>query len=586
MSRARISALAATLAAASSLAAAAPAGAMASTETAGPKLPADLLLTDGHVKTPTGWASALAIRAGIIEAVGDEAGMAGLRGPKTQIVDLHGRTVLPGLHDVHVHPVYGGVRERDCKIPQGSSLKETLAQVAACVRKAAPHAWIVGGQWDAPALGEIPNRAMLDAIAPDNPVYLEDTSGHSVWVNSRMLAAAGIGKATSDPKGGIFERDAAGEPTGVAREAAMDLLGSFVPKPSEAELQSALSWSLERMLSYGITSFTEAAVGFTAGARPELEAYAALADKGVLKQRVRLCLVWSPDNPESEPVIASRNFYAREKLRPDCVKIFLDGVPTDSHTAAMLEPYQGSVGQRDDAASKQGMLLVKPEVLNAAVTRFDRIGLTVKFHAAGDAAVHEALDAIAAARAANGFSAQMHNAGHCTFVAPADIARARSIQAVFEVSPYLWGPTPINDSITQAVGPEVIKRVWPVREMLAAGALVVPGSDWSVVPSVDPWIGIETLVTRERPGGSKESFGKDEAITLAQAIDLFTVNSAAEEGRSSEIGALVPGLLADLIVVDRDPYAVPATQLHATEVELTLIGGKIAFDRAAARPAP
>ena len=147
-------------------------------------------------------------------------------------------------------------------------------------------------------------------------------------------------------------------------------------------------------------------------------------------------------------------------------------------------------------------------MLNAAVTRFDRMGLTVKFHAAGDAAVHEGLDAIAAARKANGFSGLMHNVGHCTFVAKADIARARAIGATFEVSPYLWGPSPINDSITQAVGPHLIARVWPVREMLEARALVVPGSDWSVVPSVNPWIAIESLVTRERPGGSPDSLAR------------------------------------------------------------------------------
>jgi len=215
------------------------------------------------------------------------------------------------------------------------------------------------------------------------------------------------------------------------------------------------------------------------------------------------------------------------------------------------------------------------------VTRFDRMGLTVKFHAAGDGAVRAGLHAIEAARKANGFSAQMHNVGHCTFVAKDDIARARAIGATFAVSPYLWGPTPINDSIASAVGPEIIKRVWPVREMIDSGALVVAGSDWSVVPSVNPWIGIETLVTREVPGGSPTSFGKAEAITLDEAINLFTVNAAAQEGAGSRVGRIEVGMLADIIVVEQNPYDVPIARVHETKVDMTFIGGEKVFDVAA-----
>jgi predicted amidohydrolase YtcJ len=235
---------------------------------------------------------------------------------------------------------------------------------------------------------------------------------------------------------------------------------------------------------------------------------------------------------------------------------------------------------RSDTAARYGMLQVKPDVLNAAVTHFDRMGLTVKFHAAGDAAVREGLDAIAAARKANGFSGQMHNVGHCTFVATDDIARARAIGATFEVSPYLWAPSPINDAITAAVGDEVIKRVWPVREMLASGALVVPGSDWSVVPSVNPWIAIETLVTRQVPDGDQRSFGKLEAITLPQAMELFTVNAAKQERMSNLVGRLEVGMLGDMIVVDQDPYEAPIGKVHATKVRMTFIGGEKVFDAA------
>jgi predicted amidohydrolase YtcJ len=540
--------------------------------------PADLILTNAHIKTSTGWAQAMAIREGVIVGLGKVQDIAPLGGTATKVMDLGGDTVLPGLHDVHVHPVFGGITARECVIPQGSSLQALQAIVKACALKAKPGEWVTGGQWDASALGKVPNKAQLDKVAAGIPVLLRDTSGHSVWGNSEALRLAGVGKATPDPKGGIIERDASGQPTGVLREVAADLAESHVPPRTEKDAEAALRWALHEMVSQGITSFTEAALGFTTGVQNEFEAYAALADAGVLKQRARVCMVWAPSDEGFEATLAERNLYTRDRVKFDCIKIFLDGVPTDSHTAAMLEPYAGIVPGRTDEASRYGLLQVKQEVLDAAVTRFDRLGLTVKFHAAGDAAVRAGLSAIAAARKTNGFSPQMHNVGHCTFVAKDDIARARSFGATFEVSPYLWGPTPINDDITAAVGPETIQRVWPVREMLDAGALVVPGSDWSVVPSVNPWIGIETLVTREKPGGSADSFGKAEAITVDEAFKLFTENSAKQEGVGSLVGRIEPGMLADLIVVDRNPFAIPVTDIHATQVRMTFIAGEKVYE--------
>jgi predicted amidohydrolase YtcJ len=550
-----------------------------------PEQTADLILSGGHVKTSSGWTEAVAIRNGVIVALGDKKTIDAWRGSRTQTVELAGATVLPGLHDVHVHPMYAGLTERTrCRIAQGSTLQQTLKGVKECADRAKPGEWVIGGQWDAPALGGIPDHTQLDTVTGDHPTYLEDTSGHSVWVNSKALAQAGITKATRDPTGGIIERDASGAPSGILRESATNLIYQHIPKPTVDALRSALKWSLDKMLSFGITSYTEAAVGFVAGPRPELEVYSQLASEGLPKQRATLCITWAPGDAATEEAIARRNLYARPRVAPNCVKIFLDGVPTDSHTAAMLEPYAHALPGRNDTAARYGMLQVKPDVLDAAVTRFDRMGLTVKFHAAGDAAVHEGLDAIAAARKANGFSGQMHNVGHCTFVSKADIARARAIGATFEVSPYLWGPSPINDSIIEAVGPQLIERVWPVREMLEARALVVPGSDWSVVPSVNPWPAIESLVTRERPGGSTDSFGKAEAISLPQALDLFTVNAAEQERASDRIGRIEVGMLADVIVVDQNPYEIPAKRVHATQVKMTFIGGEKVFDAAAPVP--
>ena len=542
---------------------------------------ADTILTNGRIYTldpEQPEAEALAIRAGVIVAVGDAGTVASLAGRQTRTVDLNGSTVLPGFHDLHVHPLFAGVRQTECNIPQGSTLEQIQREVQACIGRTDTGGWITGGQWDAFAIGKVPDRAMLDPISPDNPILLSDTSGHSAWANSRALAIAGITTDTSDPEGGIIERDSTGEPTGVLRESAIMLVRMHVPPHTDEALRKALDWSLQQMLSYGITSFTEASTGFVAGMAREVKLYADMADVGLIKQRARLCLNWEPDNPELEAVIAERNLYARDHVATDCIKIFLDGVPTDSHTAAMLEPYARPMEERTDEASRYGMLLVDQDVLNEAVTRFDRMGLTVKFHAAGDAAVRAGLDAFESARSTNGFSGQLHDVGHCTFVSRQDLPRARAIGATFEVSPYLWSPSPINDDITKEVGEERIRRVWPVREMLEAGALVVPGSDWAVVPSVNPWIAVEALVTREEPGGSKKSFGKEQAISLDQAIRLFTVNAAKHLGMADRLGRIEPGLLADLIVLDRDPYSIPVTELHQVRVEKTMINGTLVFD--------
>jgi predicted amidohydrolase YtcJ len=330
------------------------------------------------------------------------------------------------------------------------------------------------------------------------------------------------------------------------------------------------------MLSEGITSFTDAGLSLDA-----LQAYATLAEQGVLKQRVRGCIGWrspvfnaatSTANP-----IEVRQQFAKGRFKPDCVKIVLDGVPTDGHTAAMLDSYGDATHIKDEARSK-GLLMVPAEELKRVVIDLDRQGLTVKFHAAGDAAVRAGLDAIEAARKANGYSGLTHDVGHNSFVNMADIRRARALGATFEMSPYIWYPNPIIPDIAKAIGPERMKRWIPVKDAIDAGALVVPGSDWSVVPSVNPWIAIETLVTRQKLGGGGEALGEQERVTLDQAMDMFTVNSARQMGNADITGRIALGLRADVLVLDRNPYKIPVTDIHNTKVKKTIIDGEIVYE--------
>ena len=538
-----------------------------------PVAEADLILSHGEIYTPEGWAEAMAIQRGVIVAVGDATAVNRYKSSRTQVIDLQGAAVLPGLHDIHVHPQGGGIRQ--CGFKQGSSLDVVQKTVAACVAEKKPGEWVAGGQWDAASIGSPPHPSMLDTVSPKNPVVLTDISGHSAWANSLALEQSGITAQTPNPPGVVSERDASGNATGVLRESAAGLVRARIPPPSPEQMVESLRNSLDLMLSHGITSFTDAGVG-----EGSMQAYAALADQGVLKQRVRGCIMWRPlSQPANAPApvnpLSRANLYARDRFSPDCVKLVLDGVPTDSHTAAMVDPYADA--SLNDAERTRGILMIPQKTLDATVIDLDKRGYTVKFHAAGDAAVRAGLNAIEAARQANGFSGLMHNVGHNSFVQMNDIRRARNIAATFEMSPYIWYTNPIIPDIAKAIGPERMRRWIPVKDAIDAGALVVPGSDWPVVPEVNPWIGIETLVTRQQPGGGGETLGAQEKITLKQAFDMFTVSAALQMGNRNQVGTLEAGMLADLVVVDRNPFEIPITEVHKIRVLKTLVEGEVVY---------
>jgi hypothetical protein len=536
---------------------------------------ADLILANGRVHTPSGWMQSLAVRDGTIVAVGPAESVDAFRGPNTRVVNLNGNAVFPGLHDSHVHSMFAGLEQFTCRIPPGALPAKIAAAVKACVQAKKPGEWIVGGNWVAAVFAPRQlNRAFLDKLAPANPVLLNDESHHSVWVNSAALRLAGITRDTPNPAGGIIERDAKGEPNGLLRETATTLVESIVPPPSDALKREALTLSSRQMLSYGITSYTEATVR-----KHEIATFAALSAEGVLKQRVRGCIVWAPGDADGERLIAERASYARPRFATDCVKIFMDGVPTESRTGAMLEPYVDHGHNR--GAPERGLLMIPQDTLNQAVTRFDRQGLQVKFHAAGDGAVRAAIDSVFAARAANGWGGPRHDVGHSTFVASADIPRVREAQMAFEYSPYIWYPTPIAAvDVFNAVGAERMRRWVPIKDGLESGALVVAGSDWSVVPSVNPWLAMETMVTRQNPGGSTKTLGEGQRITLEQALRIFTENGAQLMLQRNEVGSLEVGMRADFIVTANNPFDVPITEVHVTKVAMTFIDGELVYEAA------
>lgn len=514
---------------------------------------------------------------GVIIAVGSQEEVMTHPHAPGAVVDMGGATLMPGLHDLHIHPLMGGLSLMSCRFEQGSPMDVVLSTVATCANEAEPGDWIRGGQWIAAALGDAtPDRRLLDQVAPDNPVMLNDMSMHTLWVNSAALAAADITADTPDPAGGLIERDAEGEPTGVLRETATTLVERIAPPITREINAEAMDNAMTLLLSYGVTSITDAVV-----APDSLQAYLDLADAGNLQMRVRGCFPWgveAEDHALFDSYMNRRHDFDRARFRLDCAKTFLDGVPTEGHTAAMLHPYEpGPDGTVKDPA--RGLLILDPADLNAFTARMDAMGVTVKYHATGDWSARVAFDAIAYARQANGPEGPTHDVAHLTYVDNADLQRAVGLRATLEYSPYLWFPTPVLSDVRHAIGEERADRTWPVREGLDSGALVVAGSDWAVVPSANPWIAIETLVTRSVPGETdpQDVNGAAEAISMAEALDIFTINGARQHGSNELVGTIEPGKIADLILLDRNPLTAPIETVHATSVLRTYIEGDLVY---------
>ncbi|WP_172439019.1 amidohydrolase [Porphyrobacter sp. TH134] len=538
---------------------------------------ADTVVTGGRIKTPQGWAQAMAIKDGIIIAIGSDAELATEVATARERIDLGGASVFPGLQDMHVHPVFAGLEQMGCMFPYGAPPEAIAARLRECVAAAEPGEWIIGGNWVAAvfAPGE-QTRHWLDRIAPDNPVMLEDEAHHSLWVNSRALELAGLTRVSPDPVGGIIEREADGSPNGLLRETAVEAVSIVAPKPTSEQRREALVWASREMLSYGITSYMIASIR-----DEELADIAALSGSEDIKQRVRGCMVWAPATASSPEygldLIARRNLFRTPRFQPDCVKIFLDGVPTESRTAAMLEPYlhAGATSPHD-----HGTLMVPQEELDRKVAEFDRQGLHIKFHAAGDGAVRAGVDAVAHARKVNGIGGPSHHVGHTTFAAASDFARAAEVGLAIEFSPYIWYPTPIASvDIARVVGSERMERWVPIRDALDSGVLVVAGSDWSVVPSVNPFLAIETMVTRQKPGGSEETLGLGQSISIDEALEIFTGNGARIMGLRDRVGTLEVGMEADFFISRDNLLEMPLSEIHKLKVEETWIQGEKVYDR-------
>jgi hypothetical protein len=545
--------------------------------------PADTVYRHGRIYTVDAqrrWVEAVAIKAGRFVVVGSDSDVAPVIGPHTQVVDLAGRMAMPGIHDMHLHPIEGGFQQLvECTFPFVTPLADIVARIHDCAAHKAHGEWIRGGQWAAETLetSTPPTLAMLDAAAPDNPVFLIDSTYHNAWVNSRALAALGIDANTPDPQGGVIVRDAKSHAaTGILFDNAAYFAMKRLPKRSDAEYQAAARWAVATVNAFGVTAMKDAlADGYS------VRAYAALDRAGKLDMRVATSRPWHATWTESDADEARNRARWRDDetahVRTGFAKIFVDGIPP-TRTAAMLEPY---LPDAKHGAGFKGELQHTPAALNAALIELDKLGLTVKMHATGDGSARAALDAIAAARKANGNSGLRHEVAHAELIAPADIPRFKQLDAVAELSPILWYPSPLVEMMAQVIGRERAEQFWPIKAMLDAGVTMIYGSDWpSVVPSPNPWPGIEAMVTRKDPyGQTPGALAPAQAIGLADALPIFTRNGAQAMRMEKDSGSIEVGKYADMVVLDRNLFEIAPQDISETQVLRTVFEGRTVFAR-------
>jgi predicted amidohydrolase YtcJ len=504
--------------------------------------------------------------------VGTELHVKPLIGPRTRVIDAAGGSILPGFQDAHIHAPSAGLGMARCRLNDVDGVDAYVATIRTYAESHPDASWIVGEGWSLDSFPRgLPHRSVLDAVVPDRPAYLENRDGHGAWVNSRALEAAGIDARTIDPPAGRVERDEAGEPIGMLQERAMELVARLIPAVSLAEWKDATLRAQTYLHSLGITAWQDAHVE-----REHLEAYRALAEEGQLTARVVGALWWNRERGEEqvEELLDLRSLGTVGRLRCGSVKIMQDGI-VENFTAAMTAPYLDGSGH---ATAGAGMSFVEPEALNRSVARLDREGFQVHFHAIGDRAVRECLDAVGAASAANGDSDNRHHIAHLQVVHPDDVPRFGRLGVAANIQPFWACLDGQMEHLTMPfLGRARIGWQYPFESLRRTGAVVAMGSDWSV-STPNPLLEIEVAVRRVPVDRRQiETFLPNERLSLRDAISAFTEGSAFVNHLDQETGSLEAGKMADLAVIDRDLFAPDAGPIGDARVVLTLVEGAPVF---------
>jgi predicted amidohydrolase YtcJ len=533
-----------------------------------PNLAPDLIIINAAVHTmdpARPIAEAVAIVGNRIAAVGSTADIRPLAGPGTRVIDAAGKLVVPGFNDAHVHFLMGGFSLANVDLRDAGSPQEMAKRLSDYARKLPKGRWILGGDWDHERWpgAPLPKKEMIDAATPDNPVWVNRLDGHMALANSLALKLAGVARETNDPPGGVIVRDAkTGEPTGVLKDAAEDLVDRVVPEKTFDEKHVAARAASDHAAQVGVTSVTDMSAGEDVGL------YQFMLERGELKTRIyaaRSIVSWEP-----MARTGVRAAFGSDMLRIGGLKGFADG-SLGSSTALFFEPYS-------DTPNTRGLLFdqMLPEgIMLKRVAGADKVGLQVMIHAIGDEANMRILDIYREAAEKNGPRDRRFRIEHAQHLRPAEIERFGKQKVIASMQPYHAADD--GRWCDKRIGPERSKDTYAFRSLLQAGAVLAFGSDWTVAP-LNPMEGLKAAVTRQTLDGKHpDGWHPEQKLTLDEAIRAFTVGSAYAEFAENVKGTITPGKLADVVMLDRDLYRIPAAEIDKARVLLTLMDGRVVW---------
>ena len=533
--------------------------------------PADLILFNGALHTQNRRrpeARALAVAGRRIIAVGDDEQIMPLGDRHTEQIDLAGRSVLPGLTDAHCHFYEWALNRRQLDLTTAASLEDLCRRVTAAAQRQPAGQWLLGQGWNEAEWTprQMPDRRVLDAAAPDHPVVLWRCDMHLAAANSRALAAAGIDARTPDPPEGRIARTAEGQPDGILRELAINLIRDRIPPPSQAALDDALADAMAAVHRVGLTGVHDIRLMHDADGARALGAWQRLRENGRLDLR---CWVALPGERLAEALaLGLGTGFGDDRLRIGHVKFFADG-GMGARTAWMIEPYL-------DADC--GMSLMPPQTLAVAARKAEDAGLAVMIHAVGDRATREVITVFESLRGQRGpIPLRLpHRIEHVQTIHPADLPRLAGLDVAMCLTPQNL-VLDIN-TVDTAIGPRG-RWAYAFRDLLDTGLPVMFSSD-SPVCRIDPLAGMQAAVTRSRPDGSPAGgWYPQSRISLAEAVAAYTRVPAEVHGRGHELGILAPSYLADLVVFDCNLFAIEPAALSEAQVDLTVFDGRVVFRR-------
>jgi hypothetical protein len=534
---------------------------------------ADLIITNAKIWTvdkahPT--AQAVAVLGERIVAVGSNAEVEAWRGPQTHIIDAGGKLLLPGFNDAHVHFITGGMQLDSVQLTDATSKEEFARRIGERAKVTPKGEWVLNGDWDETNWNPpvLPTKELIDPLTPDTPVFVSRHDGHMVLANSLALKLAGITAQTPDPPGGVIVRDAQGNPTGALKDAAMDMAARAIPPLSHNQRLHAANRAMNHALSLGLTSVQNMNPDYA-----DIAVYNEMLDRGELKIRIYAApLITGVDD---QAKIGIRRAFGGPFLRIGAVKAFADG-SLGSRTAYFFEPYLDEPNARGLLSDEMHPIsLMRDRMMEA-----DDAGIQICTHAIGDEAISTTLDLYADIAKAHGEADRRFRIEHAQHMAAKDFDRFAQLHVIASVQPYQaiddgrWAET--------RIGHDRASRTYAFRTFLNHGVRLAFGTDWDVVP-LDPIQTLYAAVTRATlDGKNPNGWFPEQKLTVAEAIEAYTMGSAYAEFQEREKGSITPGKLADMVLLSQDIFSIPPEKIRDTKVLKTFVGGKLVWDASTA----